>query len=69
MTNRVQADLSAQLVADLPDNVTQLCSAERLRNACTDLNDTIFRDSAIALSDSTGRILLSDGSGYLVLSS
>ena len=66
MTNRVRTELEAAIAADLPDNTTQSITASSLRSACTDLNDTIFREDAIALSDKTGRILLSDGSGYLL---
>ena len=65
MTNRTQANLTAQLASDIPDNTTQDISASELRSAATDLNDTIFRENAIALSDDSGRILLQQG-GYLL---
>ena len=63
MTNLVRTELEAAIAADLPDNTEQQITASRLRSACTDLNDTIFRGDAIALSNKTGRILLQQG-GY-----
>lgn len=65
MTNRVRTALESAIAADLPDNTTQSITASSLRSACTDMNDTIFRSDAIALSDKTGRILLQQG-GYLL---
>ena len=65
MTNRVRTELESAIAADLPDNTTQSITAANLRSACTDLNDSIFRNDAIALSDKTGRILLQQG-GYLL---
>ena len=66
MTNLVRTELEAAIAADLPDNTEQQITASRLRSACTDLNDTIFRGDAIALSDKTGRIMLGQG-GYLLI--
>ena len=65
MTNLVRTELEAAIAADLPDNTSQDITASRLRSACTDLNDTIFREDAIALEDKTGRIMLEQG-GYLL---
>ena len=65
MTNLVRTELEAAMAADLPDNAEQVITASRLRSACTDLNDTIFREDAIALQDKTGRLMLQQG-GYLL---
>lgn len=65
MTNRVRSAIEAEFDAKLADNTTQDITAADLRSACTDMNDTIFRENAIALEDLSGRILLEQG-GYLL---
>ena len=65
MTNLTKAELTAQLAAIIPNNSTQEVSAADMREACTNLNNAIFRSDAIALEDATGRILLEQG-GYLL---
>jgi len=65
MTNLVRTELESAIAADLPDNTEQQITASRLRSACTDLNDTMFREGAIALEGLTGRIMLGQG-GYML---
>jgi hypothetical protein len=67
MTNRVKSALTAQIVADLPDNTSQQITASDLRSILTDVNDTCFREFAIKRADSTGRLLRAGGGGYVAL--